>query len=232
MVNERKIMTIDVPASPARRDYTEDPVYQAQAKANAEPLGNIEDPMHLFARWLADARQAEPNDANAMSLATVDEQGRPDVRIVLLKDANENGFGFYSNEGSAKGQQLAANAQAALAFHWKSLRRQVRIRGAVARISGEQADAYFASRARGARIGAWASAQSRTLASRAQLEGGLKDAEARFAGQDVPRPPHWGGWRVIPSAIEFWRDRPFRLHDRLLFTRQSDSEWIKSRLYP
>ena len=157
-----------------------------------------------------------------MALSTVDADGAPDSRMVLLKDVDERGFTFYSNRESAKGAELAATPRAALLFHWKSLRRQVRVRGAVEPVSAAEADAYFASRARESRIGAWASDQSRPLASRAALEAAVARETARFEGQDVPRPERWTGWRVIPDAVEFWRDRPFRLHDRLLFTRDGD----------
>jgi len=181
--------------------------------------------------WLAQARAHEPNDPNAMALSTVDANGGPDSRMVLLKDVDARGLTFYSNLESAKGQQLAVRPRAALLFHWKSLRRQIRVRGAVEPVSGADADAYFASRARESRIGAWASDQSRPLSDRASLEAAVARETARFEGEEVPRPEHWMGWRVVPDAVEFWRDRPFRLHDRLLFTREGDG-WIRTRLQP
>src|SRR5688572_23468728 len=173
------------------------------------------EPFALFARWLKEAGEKEPNDPNAMALATVDESGAPDVRMVLLKALDARGFTFYSNTESAKGRQLAGNSHAALCFHWKSLGRQVRVRGAVERVSAEEADAYFKSRDRGARIGAWASEQSRALPDRLALEKRVAEFALKFGLGEVPRPEHWTGWRVVPNAIEFWRNRPFRLHDRL-----------------
>ena len=168
-----------------------------------------------------------------MSLATVDCDGLPDVRMVLLKGVDENGFVFYTNGNSIKAGQVKDQPKAALGFHWKSLRRQVRIRGAVERVSDAQADAYFASRSRKSQIGAWCSDQSDILDSRSTLEARLKKAEDKFAGKDVPRPAHWYGWRIIPSQIEFWMDMPFRLHDRLVFKRDNEAnEWTKLRLYP
>lgn len=214
-----------IPASPTREDYL------AQALANAdESVFEETDPLALFSRWLSDARQSELNDANAMSLATVDAQGAPDARIVLLKDADERGFAFYTNLESAKGRQLAAEPRAALLFHWKTLRRQVRIRGVAEPVGAEEADAYFATRAPDSRIGAWASDQSRPLENREQLEARVAQARERF-GEAPPRPPHWSGWRVKPEVYEFWRDRPFRLHDRLVFERTTDG-WRSGRLYP
>ena len=196
----------------------------------APELDRVE-PIGLFVDWLADARAFEPNDANAMALATVDAEGRPDARMVLLKDVDARGFAFYSNRESAKGEALAAHPSAALLFHWKSLRRQVRVRGAVEPVSEAEADAYFASRARESRIGAWASDQSRPLDSRDTLEIAVARETARFADGEVPRPERWTGWRVAPEAVEFWRDRPFRLHDRLRFDRAGQG-WTKTRLWP
>jgi pyridoxamine 5'-phosphate oxidase len=191
------------------------------------------EPFALFQEWFAEAGKTEPNDPNAMALATVDADGLPDVRMVLLKGFDESGFVFYTNEESAKGRQLAASPKAAALFHWKSLRRQIRLRGPVSAVSGEEADSYFASRPRDSRIGAWASDQSRPLESRFALEKAIARYVAKFGLGDVPRPPYWGGFRLAPVAIEFWRDRPFRLHDRLLFTRETvGARWTRQRLYP
>jgi len=217
-----------IPPSPSREDYA------AQLEANAdESLFDRDEPIALFVEWLEDARASEPNDPNAMALATVDVDGHPDVRMVLLKDVDGRGFTFFSNQESAKGGQLWSNPSAALLFHWKSLRRQVRVRGPVEPVSVEEADAYFASRARESRIGAWVSDQSRPLADRATLETRVMEQTARFDGQEVLRPDRWTGWRVRPVQIEFWRDRPFRLHDRLRFDRATeDQPWRRSRLWP
>ena len=191
------------------------------------------DPFQLFAEWLADAEKSEPNDPNGMALATVDEEGLPNVRMVLLKDADERGFVFYTNYESQKGQEILGTMKAALCFHWKSLRRQVRVRGIVEQVTASEADAYFASRARDSRIGAWASQQSRPLEGRFALEASVALYAAKFALGDVPRPPHWSGFRIKPLSIEFWHDRPFRLHDRAVFRRPDpDSGWTKTRLYP
>ena len=189
------------------------------------------DPFALFDEWFAEARAAEVNDPEAMALATADSDGWPSVRMVLLKGHGPDGFVFYTNEQSAKGEQLADNPRAALLFHWKGLRRQVRIEGAVERVPDDQADAYFASRARDSQLGAWASDQSRPLDVRATFEQRFEDVSRRFEGQDVPRPPHWRGYRVIPDRIEFWNDRPHRLHERQLFTL-SDGNWSEGLLYP
>lgn len=216
-----------IPASPSEEEYTR------TAEANAVEIFDRDEPFQLFRDWLEDARKKEPNDANAMALATADASGLPDVRMVLLKDVDAEGFVFYTNLESAKGGQLQENLQAALCFHWKSLRRQVRVRGLVEPVSKDEADAYFASRARDSRIGAWASRQSRPLESRFALEKSVAREAARFGLGDVPRPDHWSGFRVKPLALEFWRDRPFRLHDRLSFTRDDlGSPWTTSRLYP
>jgi len=189
------------------------------------------DPLALFDEWLAEARASEPNDPEAMSLATAALDGRPSVRIVLLKGHGPDGFIFYTNDESAKGNQLAANPRAALLFHWKSVRRQVRVEGLVERVDGEQADAYFATRSRDSQLGAWASDQSRPLDTRAKFERRYDEMKARFEGQDVPRPPHWGGYRVIPERMEFWTDRPHRLHERRLFVRDGGT-WTEGLLYP
>ena len=189
------------------------------------------DPLALFDQWFAEARASEPNDPEAMALATADPSGQPSVRMVLLKGHGPAGFVFYTNEQSAKGGQLAANPSAALLLHWKSLRRQVRIEGAVERVSDMDADVYFATRARDSQLGAWASDQSRPLDSRETFEGRFAEMQQKFDGQDVPRPPHWSGYRVIPERIEFWTDRPHRLHERRLFVREGGG-WAEGLLYP
>lgn len=189
------------------------------------------DPFLLFARWLDEARVGEPNDPNAMTLATADARGRPSARMVLLKDTDARGFVFYTNLESRKGGELRQNPFAALLFHWKSLRRQVRVEGAVEPVSAEEADAYFASRPRGSQIGAWASDQSRPLESRFHLEKQVAEVTARHLVGSIPRPPHWSGFRVVPEAIEFWQDKPFRLHDRLVF-RRAEGGWTTVRLFP
>ncbi len=189
------------------------------------------DPIRLFGAWLGEAEASEPADANAMALATVDGDGMPDVRMVLLKGFDEDGFVFYTNLNSAKAAELADNGKAALCFHWKSLGRQVRIRGPVTPVSDREADAYFATRARESRIGAWASQQSRPLSSRAALEKAAADYAAKFGEGDVPRPPHWSGYRITPVEIEFWQAGEFRLHDRIVFRRRGDG-WQKTLLYP
>jgi pyridoxamine 5'-phosphate oxidase len=192
-----------------------------------------DEPMRLFAAWLEDARKAEPNDPEAMALATVDADGLPNVRMVLLKGFDEKGFVFYTNEASRKGQELAANAKAGLAFHWKSLRRQVRLRGTVAPVGAAEADAYFASRPRSSQIGAWASKQSSPLESRLAFEKAIALYAARYALGAVPRPPFWVGYRVAATVMEFWHDRPYRLHDRIEFARpDAAAPWTKTRLYP
>lgn len=219
-----------IPPSPTREDYAEH--YAAALAANGdESIFDRTEPLDLFVEWLTDAKATEPNDANAMTLATVDAEGAPDARIVLLKDVDAQGFTFYSNRESAKGEALAARPAAALLFHWKSLRRQVRVRGRVEPVTAAEADAYFASRARESRIGAWASEQSRPLESREALEQAVLRETARFEGRDVPRPERWSGWRVIPESVEFWRDRPYRLHDRLRFERDGQA-WRRTRLWP
>jgi pyridoxamine 5'-phosphate oxidase len=190
------------------------------------------DPISLFDAWLGEAEAVEPNDANAMALATVDGDGLPNVRMVLLKGHGPDGFVFYTNFGSAKGREILAHRKVAAVIHWKSLRRQVRVRGPVTEVTPGEADAYFASRSHGSKIGAWASEQSRPLDSRATLE----KRAAAFAEKypdDVPRPPHWSGWRITPVEIEFWHDGEFRLHDRIVFRRKAAGEaWTKTRLNP
>ena len=192
-----------------------------------------EEPFALFAGWLAEAEASEPNDPTAMSLATVDGDGMPNVRMVLLKGFDQRGFVFYTNFESAKGTELLRHPRAALCFHWKSLRRQIRVRGHVETVSAAEADAYFASRPRDSRIGAWASKQSRPLESRFALEKAVAKFAARYGLGEVPRPSCWSGFRVKPTAIEFWHDRPFRLHERIKFSREgSEAPWSRSRLYP
>ncbi|MBE1202913.1 pyridoxamine 5'-phosphate oxidase [Aminobacter carboxidus] len=190
------------------------------------------EPFQLFASWLKDATASEPNDPTALALATVDTDGLPDVRMVLLKGFDEHGFVFYTNFESAKGREILATMKAAMCFHWKSLRRQVRVRGPVEIVTDAEADEYFASRPRGSRIGAWASKQSRPLESRFALEKAVAEYTARHVIGEIPRPPHWSGFRIVPSQIEFWHDRPFRLHDRVVFSRAADGGWDKDRLYP
>lgn len=189
------------------------------------------DPHLLFEDWFAEARAAEPNDPEAMALATAGADGRPSVRMVLLKGHDARGFAFYTNSESRKGGEIAANPRAALAFHWKSLRRQVRIEGRIEPTSDAEADAYFATRSRDARLGAWASDQSRPLESRAAFEARYARALAEHEGKDVPRPSYWRGYRLVPDRIEFWTDRPHRLHERRLFTLGEDG-WSEGLLYP
>jgi pyridoxamine 5'-phosphate oxidase len=189
------------------------------------------EPIALFGEWLKAAEASEPNDPNAMALATVDGDGLPDVRMVLLKGFDAAGFVFFTNFESAKGRELLANPKAALCFHWKSLRKQVRVRGPVSEVSAAEADAYFASRQRGSRIGAWASQQSRPLESRFALEKAVAAYTARYAIGEIPRPAYWSGFRLAPQEIEFWSDGTFRLHDRIKFVRNGEG-WEKTRLYP
>jgi pyridoxamine 5'-phosphate oxidase len=216
-----------IPPSPSDADY-------AAAPAATAPLDPHQDPLALFADWLAQADKAELNDPNAMTLSTIDDSGAPDARIVLLKDLDDRGFTFFTNLRSAKAVELAGDRRAALTFHWKALHRQVRVRGLVEAVSDAEADAYFATRARVSRLGAWASDQSQTLDDPARLRMRLAEQEKRFEGREPPRPPHWSGYRLLPMAIEFWRDGAFRLHDRLLFERAQveGGTWTARRLYP
>ena len=206
--------------------------------AETPDFTGVDEPFALFEAWFADAVSKEPNDPNAMALATVDSEGMPNARMVLLKglDAAERpdrGFVFYTNLESAKGRELVANPKAALVFYWKSLRRQVRVRGTIEPVTSEEADAYFASRPRGSRIGAWASQQSRPLESRFALEKAVASYTAKYPLGEIPRPPYWLGFRLTPLQMEFWADRPFRLHDRVVFRRRTpDLRWEKARLYP
>jgi pyridoxamine 5'-phosphate oxidase len=196
----------------------------------------LDDPFATFALWLDEARKTELNDPNAMTVATCTAEGRPSARIALLKEWDARGFVFYTNLESRKSEEIRQNPHVALLFHWKSLLRQIRIEGPVTQVTDAQADAYFAGRPRTSRLGAWASAQSRPLADRATFEAKLAETEARFPEEATPRPPFWSGWRVEPENFEFWQDMPFRLHDRITFTRRDagrrDAGWVKGRLYP
>ena len=206
-----------------------------EALRSGEPSGSdftrSEDPFALFAAWMGEAEASEPEDPNAMALATADADGLPDVRMVLLKGFDRQGFVFYTNTGSMKGSELAENPQAALVFHWKSLRRQIRARGPVSPVTGAEADAYFQSRHRDSRIGAIASRQSRPLVDRATLMEAVADLTARYADGPIPRPEHWTGFRIAPTTLEFWQNGDYRLHDRVRFTKSGDG-WSRARLYP
>jgi pyridoxamine 5'-phosphate oxidase len=215
-----------IPPSPSEEAYH-------AAAADEPPLPESVDPLALFAEWLAAATASEPNDPNGVALATTDADGLPDVRMVLLKEVDARGFVFYSNSQSAKGRQLAANPKAALLFHWKSLRRQVRVRGPVEVVTQAESDAYFEGRARSSQVGAWASEQSRPMPDRLTLAARIAEYGLKFGLGPVPRPPQWFGYRVLPMNMEFWRDRPFRLHERLVFSRSGvDQDWTTARLYP
>lgn len=221
-----------IPPTPTDDEYARDAKHQEAFAVDADQgkVFTSDDPLELFAQWLELAKKHEPNDANAMSVATVDSSGFPNVRVLLLKDLDD-GFVFFSNSMSAKGDELAANPLAALCFHWKSIRRQVRVRGLVEPVSDQENDEYFASRARNAQIGAWASQQSRPMTEEGILDKRMEDYEAIYNGKDVRRPEWWRGYRVTPSQIEFWVNRPFRLHDRLQFDYDGEG-WSQTRLYP
>lgn len=225
-INDRIMASIEIPPTPTRDEHLR------RADTGPQPL-MAEDPFALFAQWFAAAQASEPNDPNAMQLATCGADGLPNVRTVLLKGADVSGFVFYTHFDSAKGVELAENPKAALLFLWKSLKRQIRIRGSVAKVSAEEADAYFSARARESRIGAWASKQSRPMSSPDELREAMAAAEARFEGREPPRPDGWGGFRLKPLEIEFWREGAFRLHDRLVFRRPHvETAWLTQRLYP
>lgn len=203
------------------------------AKTEADDFTEALNPETLFHQWFDEAERAEINDPNAMTVATVDTDGMPNARVCLLKGMDHRGFVFYTNFESAKGQELVAHPKAALNFHWKSLKRQIRIRGTAEPVSTAEADAYYASRPMGSRIGAWASKQSRPLASRTELVEAVSRFEKEFEGMNPARPRYWSGFRIVPLEIEFWADRPHRLHDRIVFTRPGpDLPWTKTRLYP
>jgi pyridoxamine 5'-phosphate oxidase len=192
----------------------------------------VADPFAKFQEWMSEAWAHEPEDANAMTLATATSDGIPSARIVLLKGADARGFVFYTNKQSRKAGELVANARAALLFHWKPLGRQVRIEGHVEDVTDAEADAYYVTRPRISRLGAWASDQSRMLSERAVLERRLQEYEAKYPGEDIPRPPHWSGYRVIPETFEFWQNMPYRLHDRTVYTRAANGGWMVGKLFP
>jgi pyridoxamine 5'-phosphate oxidase len=215
-----------IPPSPKYDPTAAPPPDDATLFAESEPFA-------LFERWFTEAKAKEPNDPNGMALATADASGFPDVRMVLMKSFEDGAFVFFTNAESAKGSQLAENARAAVVFYWKSLKRQVRARGIISFVSDEEADAYFKTRDRGARLGAWASTQSRPLEDRLALEKRIAEYAVKYGVGEIPRPPHWRGYRLTPLSLEFWRDRPFRLHDRLVFERAGpETPWARKRLYP
>jgi pyridoxamine 5'-phosphate oxidase len=197
-----------------------------------EPNQNETDPFAWFNRWMAEAEASEPSDPNAMTVATVGADGKPSARTVLLKGVDPRGFVFYTNTDSRKGHELLVNRLISLLFFWKSLARQIRIEGAVETVTTAEADAYFATRARVSRLGAWASDQSRPLSERAELERRLRQFEEKYPGEDIPRPPHWSGYRVLPDRFEFWQNMPFRLHDRTIFEREPMGGWTRGKLFP
>lgn len=212
---------------------TDTPSMEAAKPLTRGDFTQADEPFSLFGEWFGEAFKSEPADGNAMTLATVDADGMPDARMVLLKGFDTDGFVFYSHVDSAKGRELTANPKAALVFHWKSLRRQVRVRGTVETVTSTEADAYFATRPKQAQLGAWASKQSQPLESRFAFEQQIAKYAAKHLIGEVPRPAGWNGWRIVPLAIEFWHDRPYRLHDRIVFTRTSARDaWTKTRLYP
>ncbi|NKD87435.1 pyridoxamine 5'-phosphate oxidase [Haematospirillum sp. 15-248] len=217
-----------------RPETAQDPQHAQQdcPTMSSTSLDENANPIVQFGQWLKAAEASEPNDPNAMNLATCNAQGHPSSRMVLLKSFDHQGFVFYTNRESHKGTDLQENPRAALCLHWKSLRAQIRVEGHVETVSEAEADAYFASRPRDSRIGAWASSQSRPLGSRFELEKRIATYGLKFGFGDIPRPPYWSGFRVVPAQIEFWRDRPFRLHDRIVYTAESDGTWTTKRLYP
>lgn len=198
----------------------------------ADPAPLVHDPFARFREWMAEAEASEPSDANAMTVATATAEGRPSARTILLKGVDSRGFVFYTNKHSRKSDELAANAQVALLFYWKSLARQIRIEGRVEHVTDAESDAYFASRPRISRLGAWASDQSHALDSRTTLERRLAEYEAKYPGEDIPRPPYWSGYRVLPESFEFWQNMPFRLHDRTVYMRGAQGEWQTGKLFP
>ena len=212
---------------------TNDPGMKHPSQLTFSDFPDAREPFAPFEAWMAEAKAAEPRDPDAMALATVDADGMPNVRMVLLKGWGPDGFVFYTNRESAKGRELDAQGKAALTLYWKSLSRQVRMRGPVQPVTGAESDAYFSSRPRGAQIGAWASRQSRPLASRAELEAAVAGIEQKYGSGPVPRPPHWIGYRLVPLYVEFWTEQPFRLHERIVFSRETPgAPWSRERLYP
>ena len=220
-----------IPESPSRKEYMESESYAGLAKANAAPIFGRDDPFGLFTEWMSDARASEVNDSNAMSLATLDKDGMPDVRIVLLKGFDESGFVFFTNYDSAKGHELQSTPKAAILFPWLDLERQVRISGCVETISEAESTQYFHSRPRGSQLGAWVSAQSQVIANREVLSHSMQTIETRFKDQQIPLPESWGGYRIKPETYEFWQGRANRLHDRFQYNRKDDG-WQVDRLAP